>query len=409
VALELAAQRSAVAWRTLGLRLRAITPTQLARGMLIAAAAGVIVWVVAQAWSQLLPFQLGLVLAYITAPIVNWLDRMMPRWLAAVLVVLGEVAVFVLLIAVIVPPLIGEALLLVAGLPDLGELQAQLTVLRAQLQDLPPGVQELIRNGLEQLSTNVRANVLDYVQAVVQLAFGTVLGLFGTLGFVIGFFGVPTWLVSVLSDRGAGTRAVNMVLPRAIRADFWAVLRILDRTFSAFVRGQLLLGVITGVLVYIGLRLLDRLELASAPFPLVFAVIAGLAQLVPTVGPIFGALPAVALSAAQGPEEALATLAMYVVVQLLIGGFIQSFVADRYVDIPPAIFVIVLVLLSQFGFLWVLLAAPISIVLRDLFRYVYGRLSQPPRPAGLLPGVPLPIAPLPLRRGRRIQEEIARG
>ena len=41
---------------------------------------------------------------------------------------------------------------------------------------------------------------------------------------------------------------------------------------------------------------------------------------------------------------------------------------------------------SQFGFIWVLLAAPLAVAVRDLYRYAYGRVSDPPRPAGLLPG-----------------------
>jgi hypothetical protein len=52
---------------------------------------------------------------------------------------------------------------------------------------------------------------------------------------------------------------------------------------------------------------------------------------------------------------------------------------------------IVLVLCTQvLGFFWIILAAPIAAVLRDVFRYVHGRLSEPPRPAGVLPDEPLP-------------------
>jgi hypothetical protein len=45
------------------------------------------------------------------------------------------------------------------------------------------------------------------------------------------------------------------------------------------------------------------------------------------------------------------------------------------------------------GFVYALLSVPIIVLSRDVFRYVYGRLSDPPRPAGLLPDDPRPIAP----------------
>ena len=63
-------------------------------------------------------------------------------------------------------------------------------------------------------------------------------------------------------------------------------------------------------------------------------------------------------------------------------------------DMHPAVLVVAMVLFSGFGFVWVLLAAPIAIASRDLFRYVYGRVSEPPRPAGVLPGEAITRPPM---------------
>ena len=61
-------------------------------------------------------------------------------------------------------------------------------------------------------------------------------------------------------------------------------------------------------------------------------------------------------------------------------------VERRVADLPPTVLVLVIVALSQLGLIWVLLATPVAAVAYDLFRYVYGRFAEPPRPAGLLPG-----------------------
>ncbi len=384
-----------------------MTPRQLARGVLVIGSLAAIVWVISLAWAQLLPFQLGLVLAYITMPVVNWLDRFMPRWIAATLLVLLELGAIVVGLGLLIPPLVAEVTVLLASLPDPNHVQEALNNLRAQLQLLPPPVQEAARNGIEQISNNVRSNAAAYMQGALELAAATLLGLFGTIGFVIGFLGVPTWLVSVMSDQQAGVRAINRVMPTWMQPDFWAVVRILDRTFSAFVRGQLLMGLLTAIVVYIGFSVLERFGLSAGNYRVALAAIAGLAQLIPAVGPILGAIPAVAVALSESPSAAAATLAMYLGAQLILGTLVAPHVSDRYVDIHAAVFVIVLVLLSQFGFLWVFLAAPVSIVLRDLFRYAYGRLSEPPRPAGLAPGERV-VAPVSQRlmRGRG---EVARG
>jgi predicted PurR-regulated permease PerM len=384
--LEAQAIRSRVQWRALGLRIQSVTPSQLARAALVLLAISTMYWVTSTAWSQLLPFQLGLVLAYITLPFVNWLDGFMPRWLAASFLVVLEFGGIVAATALLVPPLIQEVSALVNALPDLSEIQTMLVRLRSALQSLPPPVQDLVRNGVEQVAANARANALTYLQTVGLLALATVSGLFGTLGFVVGFLGIPTWLVSVMSDQKAGARAINQVLPLEAQPDFWAVVRIADRTFSAFVRGQLLYGLATACLLYFGFVVLDRLNISSGDFRLLLAIFAGLTQLIPAIGPILGAIPAVAAGLVEGPQAALGTLAMYVIAQFLLSAFLAPLVADRYVDIHPAIFVIILVLMSQFGFVWLLVAAPLSIVIRDLFRYVYGRLGDPPQPAGVVPG-----------------------
>src|SRR5205814_2043785 len=124
----------------------------------------------------------------------------------------------------------------------------------------------------------------------VAVVVPSILGLFNTLGFVIGFFAIPTWLVAVLTDQKTGVRAIKGMLPAGMQSDFWAIMRILDRTFGAFVRGQVVVAIAVGVSTYIGLELLGRVATAAVPYPVVLAVIAGVLQLIPNIGPILSTL-----------------------------------------------------------------------------------------------------------------------
>jgi hypothetical protein len=84
-------------------------------------------------------------------------------------------------------------------------------------------------------------------------------------------------------------------------------------------------------------------------------------------------------------------LALYILIQQLENSLLVPRIVGESVGIHPAVLMIVLVLCTQvLGFFWIILAAPIAAVLRDVFRYVHGRLSNPPRPAGVLPDEPLP-------------------
>ncbi len=84
--LEAAAQCGRRVWRRLGLRLRSITPSMLARFVLVVGALVLIGRIIWTAWDVLLPFQIGAVLAYLLLPLVNRLHRRMPRPLAILLV-----------------------------------------------------------------------------------------------------------------------------------------------------------------------------------------------------------------------------------------------------------------------------------------------------------------------------------
>jgi hypothetical protein len=73
----------------------------------------------------------------------------------------------------------------------------------------------------------------------------------------------------------------------------------------------------------------------------------------------------------------------------LINRLAGSRIENRIIQIHPAILLVVIVAMSQLGFFWVLVAAPLVSILINLFRYFYGRLSDPPLPAGVLPGQPV--------------------
>jgi hypothetical protein len=77
---------------------------------------------------------------------------------------------------------------------------------------------------------------------------------------------------------------------------------------------------------------------------------------------------------------------LYIAIQQLENHILVPRIIGESVGVHPAILMVVLVVCSQvFGLLGAILSAPLSAMARDLFLYLYGRLSDPPRPAGVLP------------------------
>src|SRR6266571_9358612 len=121
VALQRRAQQ---AWLRLWTRIQSITPSGLVRFLLVLLALAGLIWLITSAFQSLATFVIGIMIAYITLPIVDWLDRFLPRWLAVLLVILGEIALVGVFLALLIPALFGEIQRFVQNLPKPDQVRA---------------------------------------------------------------------------------------------------------------------------------------------------------------------------------------------------------------------------------------------------------------------------------------------
>jgi predicted PurR-regulated permease PerM len=400
----LAAERRArVRWQRLGQHLRSVTPEGLVRFVMAAGALAIVIWQLWQARVVLTPFFAGLVLAYITVPLVNRLDRVLPRWLAVVLVLIGEILLLFGLAVTLVPALFGQLIQLIVHLPRGDDLRKLIDQLSGYVRTLPAPTQEFIRGGVQQVIGDLRENFTGYVQGLLRLAAAGAFGLLSTFGFLLSFLIVPTWLMALLTDQKAGVAALDRHLQGSIRKDFWAVVRIIDRPLRAYVNGQLVMSLAVGGLAYLGLALLQRWGWLTVEYKLLFALTAGALELIPLVGPILYIVLAGLIGLTASPQAGALLLGLAVLSQGLVNQLIAPRIERHYAGhIPAELLAVAVVLISQFGLFWLLLAGPLTAIVVDLFRYVYGRFREPPRPAGVLPGEPLPVdVPVVLVPARR--------
>ncbi len=386
-ALALSAQKSRAAWQRLGLRIASVTPQMLARLGLVVAVLGLMAWLVSQAWLALLPFLVGGVIAYALLPLVNRLDRYLPRVLAVVLALVPVIALGALFAALLLPPLATQLASLVENVPGRDELEGSLAQVRAFIDTLPPQTRTNLNNALVQLNAAVQTRASNLLTQSLETGLTLALGLFSAFGFLLGFVVVPGWVLTVLTEQRKASHAVRNVLPEWMRADTWAVIRIVDRSFGWFVRGQVLSSIAAGFLVYGGLALLVRLFglPGNLRYQLLLALFAGLMQLVPIIGPLIGALPGILVGFTISPQVGIAAILVYVAVQWILGTIVGGHVQSQMTSINVNLLVLLLVAFSQLGLGWVLLAAPLTGILYDLFRYAYGRFGEPARPAGVIP------------------------
>jgi len=114
---EAARSRARSAWADLGARLATVTPSALGRAVLVVAVVGVTFAIVRGTWPALLPFVVGGLIAYTAMPMVDSLDRFMPRSVAATATILGVLAIIVGVVVIVVPPLTSAVVDLASFVP----------------------------------------------------------------------------------------------------------------------------------------------------------------------------------------------------------------------------------------------------------------------------------------------------
>ena len=142
----------------------------------------------------------------------------------------------------------------------------------------------------------------------------------------------------------------------------------LNRAIGGFFRGQLVVALIVGIMVSIGLAIIDL------PFWLLIGMIAGLFNMIPLIGPYIGGVPGIviALTAGEGTGQAIAVVVVMVIAQQIDNHFITPNVMQRVVKLHPAAVMLALLAGGTIaGFMGLLLAVPATAVLKILVGHLW--------------------------------------
>ncbi len=352
------------------------------RWMLLLVQLVVLGWILWAARGTLVPYLFGIVLAYLLSPVVQaveegvlWLSKRKhmgflerPAHILAIIVAyLLLIALIAGFIALVVPMVKEQAIAFWEARQTIwGAISRWGESLIAQYQLLPEQVQVQAEESLANLST-------WFTDTVQQALEGTVVAITYTASLVLAILIIPFWTFFLLKDYDQLRHSALNLFPTSWRDDIIMVLRLLDRTLSSYLRGQLILGFIIGIISALALTIL------GVRFSLLLGFIAGVFELIPNLGPILGAIPAVLVALAQDPMLALWTAIFALAVQQLENLFLTPRVLGQSVQLHPAVVMVVLVIGSELGGIVGLFLAPVvTALLRDLLKYAYYRLDDAP-------------------------------
>jgi predicted PurR-regulated permease PerM len=313
----------------------------------------------------LAPFLFAAILAYILDPLVERLTgRYVPRTLAAILVMVGVLALLVALGLVVLPLFAKELRLLVERLP------AFITWLNERLAPL---AKQYLGIALQFDVETVRALAGDLVvenQHLIGRLLGSLkIGGLALVAFVVNLLLVPVVLFYLLRDWHALGARVDRLIPRPVHRKARALLREVDAVLAEFLRGQL--TVIATMSVFYVLAL----WLTGLEFALPIGLITGLLVFVPYVGALLGfALGTVAALMQFDSVWGLAWVWLaFGLGQTLEGMAVTPLLVGERIGLHPVAVIFALLAFGQiFGFFGVLLALPASAALLVGLRHLRG-------------------------------------
>lgn len=310
----------------------------------------------------LTPFLIALIISYVLNPVVNLLNgRKVPRTIAVLLIY----AVFITSITVVLMNLIP---VLIAQIKQLNEHLPELTFRAQSLMSnvnespiLPGSVRSGINNSLYKLESMISTQMSGFINSIGNL-----------INMLFIAFVVPFLAFYMLKDFRVLEKAVLATVPTKHRKSTVKMLIDIDTALGNYIRGQFIVCLIIGLLAYIGYWLIGM------PYALLLASVVAVFNIIPYLGPFFGAAPALLVASTVSYKMLLLVSVVNLACQILEGNVISPQVVGRTLHMHPLFIIFALLVGGELaGVVGLILAVPffaaLKVIVQHLFAYYIRR------------------------------------
>jgi len=298
---------------------------------------------------------ISLVLASAVDPWIDWMEsKRIPRGIGIFIIYLIMFTVVGGVVYLIIPPIIEQINELTEDFPAIFEkVVSGVEILKNYMME--KGIFDEIKENFGTVSSNL--------QNAAGSVFSTVSGIFGS---IFTFFLVLVITFYMVVEENAMKKIVWSVAPKQHQVHIMHLINKMQKKVGLWLRGQLILSFIIFSLTYIGLLILN------VKYALVLALIAGLTEFVPYLGPILASIPAIFLAFTQAPMLAVFVAVLYYIIQLLENNLIVPKLMQKVVGLNPIISIAVLMIgFKVAGVVGAILSIPVAtavnVFLLDVF------------------------------------------
>lgn len=299
----------------------------------------------------------SIIIASAVEPFVGWAKKFkIPRAVSVVFVYLAVLGIISLIISLLIPPLTEQIKSLIREFPVIVEkLSAYF---------------ESVKRFAEQYQ--IHSNPDIFFQNIWERFGQFSSGIFATTrGIISGF--AATAMIVVISfylavEEGGIVKFIKAITSPRHQVYVMDLFERSQHQIGRWLRGQLVLALVVGVLVFFGLTAL------GVKYALILAIIAAVLEVIPYVGPILSAVPAIFLAFLQSPFTGTLVLGLYVLIQQIENHLLQPKIMEKAVGLHPVVVITVLLIGAKIaGVIGMVLAVPlasvVSVFINDLITF----------------------------------------
>jgi len=316
--------------------------------------------------TAIIPLIIGILIAYMLVPLVKVLQKKMRKIFAVSLSYFIFLAILFVILFFIIPLVIEQFKTFITQIPFYMESFSNYLNNLAKTSTFIQNIQRVFQFDLSEITSEEITKYLinrfslenfNIFQGATTVTRTLVSGI---LNFIIG----PILGFYILKDTDIIRNSFMRVIPIRQKIETEIILSKINIVFGRYVRGQLIVSLIVGVLCTIDLLIL-RID-----FAVLLGFIAGLFNLIPFLGPIIGGIPAAFTALFISPLKALLVIITFVAIQQIDNYFISPSIMKYQVGVHPGIVIFSLIAGGAvFGWIGLLLAVPTVAIIQEILRY----------------------------------------
>lgn len=298
-------------------------------------------------------FFIAVVIGTTIRPAVEWLYRRgVSRPTGIIIIYLLIAALLIGFLALVVPLVVDQATQLSQNLPEYQSSFRKALIESDNLLLRNIGLRIPARLNFLGNTSPTSEEVIDRVGQTIDYGGQALRGLLSILAvFLLAYY----WT----QESNSVIRSTLRLMPRARRKDIREFIQMVEVKIAGYVRGQGILSLSVGLAAFIGYALI------GLPYSLVLAIIAGIMEMVPIVGPALGAIPALLVALALDPGKVIWVLVITAVIQVAENTLLVPRIMTSSMGVNPIVILLSLVTFSAvFGFLGALLALPLAAIIQ---------------------------------------------